>query len=70
MDGPRRPGGGGPPCAEEPCYQEPDACHSAAHLALGQGSLWEVGRRVLQTYELVVLEGWEKWRFAVVGSDL
>ena len=54
----------------EPCYQEPVACRLAAHLALGQGSLWEVERQVLQTYEVAVLEDWEKWRLAVVDSDL
>ena len=53
-----------------PCSQELVAYRSAAHLALGQGSLWEVEHRVLQTYEVVVLEGWERWRLALVGSGL
>jgi hypothetical protein len=60
----------GRPARREPCYQEPVACRPAAHLASGQGSLWEVERQVLQTYGVAVLEGWEKWRLAVVGSGL
>jgi hypothetical protein len=46
----------GRPVQREPCYQEPVACRSGAHLeALGQGSLGEVERQALQTYEVVVL---------------
>ena len=43
-----------------PCCQFPDACHFSCLPALAVGSLWEVEHRVLQTYEVVVLGGWEK----------
>jgi hypothetical protein len=57
------------PVQREPCYQEPAACRSAVHLALGRGSLWEVGRQDLQAC-VVVLEGWERSELALVGSGL
>ena len=53
---------------KEPCYREPVSCRFAAHLALGQGNLWEVERQALQAYEVAELAGWENWELAVVDS--